>query len=379
MNPGTLACLAITAILGPATCHAALYSLQDSQSTRPNLATGEQNAAPTPLTWWEGGPAFALASAGAVRINFRGVILYPPTARVRNFSSSGSGWHSTPCNVSAWALCSSDVGLVFPYTPPRMPERRAAVQVDGWADLACSNSGGKVLTQLGVYDISACDIFDEGLDVLYSDSRIAHRHASTPVWKYWTMVVLAIILVRNLSYNVQDLWEKSPGGVTTKEQWPALLSSLALLTLVLIDGDSAFVTSADQLFFWTTAGYVLIYLAVHAWNRWGPGGRPWKKRNGSEKRRSEQEQQDEEEQEEENLLILLDPDAAQERRNEIILMHEEEREQQQQEEERARNSYEKPVYNILVATLQLVAMHFYSSAETPYNIVLLGMLACRGW
>lgn len=327
-------------------CQAALYSLQDSPSARPGLAAGD---AATPLAWWDGGPAFALASAGAVRVNFRGVILYPPTARVRNLSSHGnSGWHSVPCNVSAWALCSSDVGHVFPYAPPRMPERRAAIQVDGWADLTCSNSQGKVLTYQGVYDVSACDVFDEGLDVLFSASRVFHRHAGTPLWKYWTMVILSIVLVRNLSYNIQDLWEKA-GTATTKEQWPALLSSLVLLVLVLIDGDSAFVTSADQLFFWTTAGYVLVYLAVHVWNRWGPG-RP----------RTEQDPGDDYEGGDDSMVIP-------------------EQEEEQEGDEVGRVSYERPVYNIIVATLQLVVMHFYSSAETPYNIVLLGMLACRGW
>lgn len=337
--------LIVLLLLPIQTTKASLFSLQDSQGVRPGLATGEPNSSPKPLAWWDGGPAFALASAGAVRVNYRGVILYPPTARVRNFTSSpgsGSGWHSTPCNVSAWALCSSDVGHVFPYASPRMPERRAAVQVDGWADLSCSNSEGKVLTDKGVYDVSACDVFDEGLDVLYSASRIFHRHASTPLWKYWTMVILAIVLVRNLSYNVQDLWERT--GATTKEQWPALLGSMALLVLVLIDGDSAFVTSADQLFFWTTAGYILVYLAVHVWNRYGPG-RVGEKPTGKE--------------EEDDLMI--------------------EQQEDEEEEDVSRKTYEKPVYNIIVATLQLVAMHFYSSAETPYNIVLLGMLACRGW
>ena len=38
-----------------------------------------------------------------------------------------------------------------------------------------------------------------------------------------------------------------------------------------------------------------------------------------------------------------------------------------------------PVYNVLVASLQLVAGRFYSAAETPYNLVLIGILACRTW
>jgi hypothetical protein len=234
-----------------------------------------------------------------------------------------------------------------------MPERRSLVQVDGWADLACADSAAKLLTSKGVYDISACDILDHGLDlVYYHPSRVAHRHSETPLWKYWTMVILAIVLVRCLSYNVQGLWEAGQSDVgagTTRgrEQWPALLASLVLLVLVLIDGDAAFVTTADQLFFWSTAAYILAYLAIHGWER-------FKARMQSLDRQEQQEDME--------LLVEQDEGGTDE-----------------EPPGDAQERYERPVYNIIVATLQLVAMHFYSSAETPYNIVLLGMLACRGW
>lgn len=317
----------LIAVLGLlATARASLYSLQDSPSTRPSLATGPDTV--LPLAWWDGGPAFVLASAGAVRVNYRGVVVYPPNARVR---ANVSGWHGVACNTSAWALCSSDVGQVFPYRSPRVPERRESVQVDGWNDLSCAQSEGKIVTAKGFYDVSACDIFDEGLDVLYSAGNVYHRHSPIPTWEYWALVLLAIVLVRSLSYNIQALWhdgkvQQAEHPSVTTEQWPALLASLALLILILVRGDAAYVTSADQLFFWSSAAYVLIYLAIHV------SERVWKQA---------QEEGDDEE------------DEA--------------------------GRFERPVYNILVATLQLVAMRFYSGAETPYNVVLLGMLACRAW
>jgi hypothetical protein len=134
---------------------------------------------------------------------------------------------------------------------------------------------------------------------------------------------------------------------------------LVLLILVLIDGDSAFVTSGDQLFFWSTTGYILIYLVVHVWNQWGPGSSIKQDDSGNG-----------EEQEELQWVFARDhPQPS----------HEEVEKLQTNKQDEPAKSYEKPVYNILVATLQLVAMHFYSSAQTPYNIILLGMLACRGW
>lgn len=309
---------------------ATLFNIQDNAPARPGLTSDG-----LPLHWWDGGPAFTLASAGAVRVNFRGVIAYPANAILRDLEKGVSGWHGVKCNVSAFAQCSSDVGQVLPWAEPRVPDRTStAIAVDGWNDLACAASGGKILTSKGVYDVSACDILDEGLDVLYSRGMVYHRHNLIPVWKYWTLVVLSIVLVRFLSYNVRVLWDirtaEEEGGL--KEQWVPLVCSLTLLVLVLLDGDSAFVTSADQLFFWSTAGYILIYLVLHGWSRrrallWRvPAGEQVPEQGGEE--------------------------ASQ---------------------------YEQPVYNVIVATLQLVAMRFYSAAETPYNMVLLGMLACRAW
>lgn len=293
---------------------AALYNLQDT--ARPGLAASGDGQA---IRWWEGGPAFVLASSGAVRLNFRALYTYPPGAIVRELADGQLGWHSVPCNASAWAFCSSDVGQTMPWSAPRMPERQETVTADGWDDLGCSNSAGKVLVSLGVYDVSACDIFDEGLDLLYTPGMIYHRHNSLLTWKYWVLVALAIVLVRFLSYNIQLLWEPDASEQRKRRQWPALVASAGVVGVVLLDGDSLFVTSADQVFFWSTVGYILVYLIMHLSNR---------------------------------LISLGDSDD---------------------------NNELPPVYNVIVATLQLIACRFYAAAETPYNLVLITILACRGW
>ena len=307
--------------VGSLTTRAALYNLQDT--ARPGLASGDGRT----IRWWEGGPAFVLASSGAVRLNFRALYTYPPGAIVRELADGQMGWHSVPCNASAWAFCSSDVGQTMPWLAPRMPEKQEAVSADGWNDLGCSNSAGKVLVSLGVYDVSACDIFDEGLDLLYTPGVIYHRHNTLQTWKYWVLVTLAIVLVRFLSYNIQLLWdpprEEDESADTRRKQWPALAASTGVVVIVaLLDGDSLFVTSADQVFFWSTVGYIVVYLAIHLSSR----------------------------------LILLRAD-----------------------DDNDSSSNELPIYNVIVASLQLIACRFYAAAETPYNLVLIGILACRGW
>lgn len=181
----------------------ALYSLQDQ--ARPGLALSvDPSASPRLLQWWEGGPAFALASSSLVRINFRGLFTYPPKTLVRQLRTI-KGWHCVPCNASAFALCSADAGHVLPSAPPspRAPQSSSVVTADGWKDLACTNSAGKQLVSLGVYDISACDVFDEGLDLAFSGGELCHRHNTTELWEYWVLVILAIVLVRFFSRNIQ--------------------------------------------------------------------------------------------------------------------------------------------------------------------------------
>lgn len=42
-------------------------------------------------------------------------------------------------------------------------------------------------------------------------------------------------------------------------------------------------------------------------------------------------------------------------------------------------SWSMPVYNIILATLQLIACRLYTAAETPYNLVFLGIISTRAW
>lgn len=320
-------------LLHPCSTRASLHLLQDA---RPQLSSG--NAA-VPIEWWAGGPASVLASAGAVRINFRGAHIYPRTARLRELDRV-SGWTGVTCNVSAWALCSADTGGFMPSSPPRMPERKDKVE-GGWGGMACTDSQGKTLVSLGVYDISACDIMDEGLDAVYSQNKLYHARTALPLWRYWVCVGLAIVLVRALSYNVQGLWTASappnrepPSKV---KQWPALCGSLLLLALVLVDLDRVYITKADLLYFWCSVAYIGFYLVLHAHlpRLGGPVT---------------------------NLGATVGREPSEKRTP-------------------AKNATanETPVFNVIAGTLQLLATRLYTGAETPYSPLLTGMIACRVW
>lgn len=299
--------------LMPAYALASIHQLTDA---RPTL--GVTSATPWPAQGWDwssAGAAFTLANTEAIRVNFRGLHTFATHRRLRPLKQLG--WVSTACNASAWALCSSDVGDVLPSHPPRVSETPGSVPPD-WARLACTDNSGKVLVSEGAYDISACDIIDEGLDVVYSDRQVFHSTTAVPLWRYWVCVGLAIALVRTLSHNVQDTWAAHASHPSLSQRNP-VAASAALVVLVLVDGDAVYVTYADQLFFWASVAYVGFYLVVHTvvatgWAATHPGAQP-----------------------------------------------------------------ECAVFNVIIGTLQILATRLYTAAETPYNLVLMFMLACRAW
>lgn len=304
------------------TSAASLYPLQDA---RPYLASGEAN----PIEWSAGGPAFVTASAGALRLNFRGAHLYPPSTRMRTLDRL-TEWTGVPCNASAWALCAADVSRFMPSSPalPRMPEAPEALD-SKWAQLGCTDSRGKVLVSQGVYDISACDILDQGVDAVYSAGMLYHARTAMPLWRYWACVALAIVLVRTLSYNIQILW--TPSKKQAQKQGPALAASLLLLGLVLVDLDHMYITKADQLYFWCSVAYAAFYIVLHSGTR---------------------------------MRALLETHSHAELGNKRV---------------KTRKEHELPVFNVIAAALQILATRLYTAAETPYNPLLTGMIACRVW
>jgi len=263
----------------------------------------------TLLAWWDGGPALMLASALAVRVNFRGV--FPIRTPLRG-DLDRQRWVSAPCNESGRALCASAFGDVFPADAPRVTDAPGLLG-DGWRGLGCGQSGGKLLVPVHVYDISACDVLDEGLDVVFSRGTLYFRPNGLPTWEYVLFVALCIVLVRCLSFNVQSLL-RAPGPA--EDQWMGLAATAAVLALACERTDSPYVTEQDCLFFWASAGYVCMYLALYA-------------------------------------VELVARANCQDQA--------------------------APFFNMLVGGLQLACLRFYRTADTPYALVLIGMLSARLW
>jgi hypothetical protein len=289
----------------------------------------------TALAWPDGGAAYLVASSGLVRVNLRGVQSRGAGVHLRDLPTLG--WRSLACNVSAYALCRSAAGDVFPSSAPRVGELfREEALPGGWEEgLGCSNSRGKVVTAERVYDVSACDVLDEGLDVVYSRGRVYQRRSGLGAPVYWVLVVLGVLLIRALSYNIKALaghaaqgdlaggvnkalaghaapGESGPDKGAAAAQWPALAWTTLAWCILVAEGDGVYATVEDALCFWFCVAYVALYVAYHA-----------------------------------SLLAAADPAG------------------------------EPPIFNVLVGTLQLIVCRLFGGALTPYNPVLLVMVGTR--
>jgi len=214
------------------------------------------------LQWPSGGAAFLLSSTPLVRVNARGIFTEPKQAVLRGDLAS-AGWSSAPCNASAFALCTSASGHVFPLSRPVTGEGPHA-----WSGLRCGDAEGKVLTSDAWYDVTACDVVDEGLDVVFSRHLVWWRRTSLPAASYAALLAAAAFIVRGLSVNLQA------GRPTEPQAW-LVAACAACAGVVLVDGDAVYVTESDQVFFWCTLLYCLAYSAYHAYQLYGvPAPRP---------------------------------------------------------------------------------------------------------
>lgn len=289
--------------------NAAVLPLDDA---RPWLVSGG-----TPIDWTSGGGALILATASSVRLNYRGVTTEARDARLRDLPSLG--WTPSHCNLSAHGLCASSVGVAFPTAPvaPRTADDSQTLPAD-WHALRCASASGRLVTHVPLYELSACDLLDEGLDTLYSNGVLYFRHSALSQWVYWSLVVGAILLVRGLAHNVLAQRGQRPAD---DAQHVPLAASLVCILLVSHEGGGLYATEGDYTFYVATMAYCLGYLGYHAFF--------WVRAHTH------------------NMA-------------------------------RADNRFpHPPIFNLAAGVLQLIVSRLYTGAETPYNPIILVILCTR--
>ena len=267
------------------------------------------------VRWDEGWDALVAADSSCVRVNARGVYAKPSHWTPRPLA--GAGWTGADCRPGGTgALCAAAKGLVFPTAGRPVFNASAA-----WAGLGCAREAdGRVLdSSRRGYDVSACDVLDGGGDAVVCGRTVWTRRTGVATWVYWTLCLLAVLVVRALSYLVVRRMQppEAHEGDGGEGSHPVTVGAcLAVLPFVLIpDGDTAFVTEEERFFFLTLCGYMAVYalLFVHHARRADDKHRP--------------------------------PDP--------------------------------PIYNLIAATLQAIACRLYTGVETPYNPILIWAVMTR--
>ena len=303
-----------------------IFDLADSV---PYLATDHAR-----VVWTSGWDALLAASGGCIRVNARGVSVKPPhwaQADLRRL-----GWDSRPCIASSMALCDTGHGMCFPAAPQSLAVYNPSSAWGGlavynpsaaWGGLACSReSDGRALAPENVYDVTSCDALDGGGDLVLCNGMLSFARTDLPPWAYWSVCLLAVYIVRALSYLVLRRVERASSagqetaeeplastGQETAEDDRTVAATACCVVVTLASGwQSVFVTEEEAFAARYALAYVLAYMGMWGWARL-------------------------------SRFDLADP----------------------------------PIYNLIAGTLLFVATRLYAGVETPYNAPLIWAIAAR--
>lgn len=223
-------------------------------------------------------------------------------------------WSTQTCVPSSDAsLCRTQYSLAF-------PERNAGglPLYDpslAWGGLECSRSfDGRVLDPGYGYDVTACDAIDGGGDLLYCGRSLSFSRQSIGDVVYWILCVISVLIVRSLSYLV--VGTVSSAADPAKDYWNDVYTVIACVTallLVWIPQGDSGFVTEEEAFFFQA---VTFYCALYI------------------------------------VLYVAYFFVDNERKD-------------------------PPIYNLIAATLQIIACRLYLSAETPYNPILIWAVATR--
>lgn len=170
------------------------------------------------------------------------------------------------------------------------------------------------------YDFTACDVFQGQSDVVQCGRVASVKNTAVPEWLYWTLCVLAVLLVRAFSYKVAKFADPDAQSTADAKKQPpayditktdAAVSAMCALICVLCaipPATDAMVTHEELNVFVFVIAYIVGYILAHAF---------------------------------------------------------------------AVHSTDPPIYNMIAASIQLIIIRLYCGTHTPYNPVLLWAVSTR--
>jgi hypothetical protein len=184
-----------------------------------------------------------------------------------------------------------------------------------WGVTACANGQGKMMNAL---DTASYDV--SSCDILDESLDMVYTQGHV----YYRLNRMSFVWYWGLILGCIYLIRSVSLNIISKfkesvppTQHIILCVNVVIWILISIDGDVYYVTENDRFFYWVTQVYIMLYILFHAYHA---TIRFW------------------------------------------------------------RATYMEPrVFNLSIASLQLVTTRLYGSAETPYVIVIVGLMASRIW
>jgi hypothetical protein len=225
-----------------------------------------------------------------------------------------SKWTSKRCLPGdEGGLCDTGFGVAFPDSQRGRPPAYDAAAA--WGGLSCSRASDMrwLYPGGGVYDMSACDVLDGGGDAVLCGRTLSYARTALPDWAYWAACLVAVYAVRSLSYLVAERVEHKGGLHRTV--WDDILTVGACLSVLPL----ALAPDGDAYFVTHEEAFLFVascvYMGVYAC-----------------------------------LFAAYAFEGG---------------------------DSDPPVYNLIAATLQVIAQRLYLGAETPYNPVVIWAIGTR--
>ena len=230
------------------------------EDTSPQLVLAGRKA---PLPWHAGSVHAMQQAARFVRLNARGVLFAGGLRGQDGLRKlDGGAWHTLPCYASEEALCAGENIVLFPTQRADVPYADAQYDAnqffrDGGRPCAGTAWAGGHLTGAGRivngsdtrYEVTVCDLFDGGLDVVYEPDAgvVRWRYDTRGAAGYVFLALAGIFFASVLCGNITAVLENQKLSAT----FAHVAVAVTLLVLLFTDGftPDTLVTEND-LFAW---------------------------------------------------------------------------------------------------------------------------------
>lgn len=201
-----------------------------------------------PIQWNKGPDAFAMATSLSLRLNTRGITLYPDHWKMRDLTKLQ--WLAIPCTISTahGSLCRTVYGEAFPSTKAPHIDPLLSTQQFVFKDFDCNQDDtGQMLNYSSVYDLSACNVFNQKSDWVFYLDTLFVKNTILSEWEYILLCCLCIYSLRTFSHMIAHDKDHDQDLLYMMTVFVCISLSLFICMLA---GSALYVTLEDYLAFW---------------------------------------------------------------------------------------------------------------------------------